>query len=198
MGGPAFVRTTLKNLETGKSLDKTWRAGEAYKEAQVDKLECQYSYEDGDDMVFLNMESFEEERVARSLVDKADYIAEEMEVVVCRWQGMTIDVQVPKTVVVKVAETEPGAKGNTAGGASRRQPSSRRAPRSTCPSSSTSARRSRSTRRKESTSAASARVSSGTSRTLAHATLRHRARGVPAVHVKGNLSRPGPLNVLLS
>jgi len=114
--GPAFVRTTLKNLETGKSLDKTWRAGESYIEAQVDKLECQYSYEDGDDMVFLNMESFEEERVARSLVDKADYIAEEMEVVVCRWQGKTIDVQVPKTVVVKVAETEPGAKGNTAGG----------------------------------------------------------------------------------
>merc|ERR1712194_214149 len=131
-----------KNLETGKSLDKTWRAGEAYKEAQVDKLECQYSYEDGDDMVFLNMESFEEERVARSLVDKADYTAEEREVAPRR------------------------------GGASRRQPSSRRAPRSTCPSSSTSARRSRSTRRKESTSAASARVSSGTSRTLAHATLR--------------------------
>merc|ERR1712194_304428 len=94
--GPAFVRTTLKNLETGKSLDKTWRAGEAYKEAQVDKLECQYSYEDGDDMVFLNMESFEEERVARSLVDKADYTAEEREVAPRR------------------------------GGASRRQPSSRR------------------------------------------------------------------------
>merc|ERR1712166_954027 len=105
-----------KNLETGKSLDKTWRAGEAYIEAQVDKLECQYSYDDGDDMVFLNMESFEEERVARSLIDKADYIAEEMEVVVCRWQGKTIDVQVPKTVIVKVAETEPGVKGNTAGG----------------------------------------------------------------------------------
>merc|ERR1712166_34404 len=60
-----------KNLETGKSLDKTWRAGEAYIEAQVDKLECQYSYDDGDDMVFLNMESFEEERVARSVIDKA-------------------------------------------------------------------------------------------------------------------------------
>ena len=63
--GPAFVRTTLKNLETGKSLDKTWRAGEAYIEAQVDKLECQYSYEDGDDMVFLNMESFEEVAVSK-------------------------------------------------------------------------------------------------------------------------------------
>jgi len=114
--GPAFVRTTLKNLETGKSLDKTWRAGEAFKEAQVDKLECQYSYDDGDDMVFLNMESFEEERVARTNVDKADYIAEEMGVVVCRWQGKTIDVQVPKTVTVKVSQTDPGAKGNTAQG----------------------------------------------------------------------------------
>ena len=82
----------------------------------MDKLECQYSYDDGDDMVFLNMESFEEERVARANVDKADYIAEEMGVVVCRWQGKTIDVQVPKTVTVKVANTDPGAKGNTAQG----------------------------------------------------------------------------------
>ena len=57
-----------------------------------------------------------QERVARSNVDKADYIAEEMGVVVCRWQGKTIDVQVPKTVTVKVANTDPGAKGNTAQG----------------------------------------------------------------------------------
>ena len=49
-------------------------------------------------------------------MDKADYIAEEMGVVVCRWQGKTIDVQVPKTVTVKVANTDPGAKGNTAQG----------------------------------------------------------------------------------
>eukprot|EP00320_Phaeocystis_rex_P015099 CAMPEP_0119069160 /NCGR_PEP_ID=MMETSP1178-20130426/11667_1 /TAXON_ID=33656 /ORGANISM="unid sp, Strain CCMP2000" /LENGTH=192 /DNA_ID=CAMNT_0007050897 /DNA_START=140 /DNA_END=718 /DNA_ORIENTATION=+ len=114
--GPAFVRTTLKNLETGKTLDKTWRAGESFKEAQVEKLDCQYSYDDGDDMVFLDMESFEEERVARANVDKADYIAEEMAVTVLRWKGKTIDVQVPKTVVVKVAQTEPGVKGNSAGG----------------------------------------------------------------------------------
>ena len=54
--------------------------------------------------------------MARANVDKADYIAEEMGVVVCRWQGKTIDVQVPKTVTVKVANTDPGAKGNTAQG----------------------------------------------------------------------------------
>lgn len=110
------MRSTLKNLETGKTLDRTWRAGENFVDAQVDKLDCQYSYDDGDDMVFMNMETYEEERVPRSLVDKADYIGEESQVTVCRWNGKTIDVQVPKSIITTIAETEPGAKGNSAGG----------------------------------------------------------------------------------
>ena len=114
--GPAFVRSTLKNLETGKTLDKTWRAGESFQEAMIEKQECQYSYDDGDDMVFMNMETYEEERVPRSNVDKADFIKEAADVSILRWQGKAIDVQIPKTVVLKVEQTEPGAKGNTAGG----------------------------------------------------------------------------------
>ena len=53
-------------------------------------------------MVFMNMETYEEERVPRSLVDKADYIGEESQVTVCRWNGKTIDVQVPKSIITTV------------------------------------------------------------------------------------------------
>merc|ERR1719498_1242543 len=104
--GPAFVRSTLKNLETGKTLDKTWKAGEKFNDAQVDKSKCQYSYEDGDDMVFMNMETYEEERVPRAQVDKADFIVPESGAVVLRWQGKPIDVQIEKSVILKVAETK--------------------------------------------------------------------------------------------
>ena len=55
--GPAFVRTKLKNIETRATLDKTWRAGESYPDADVDKQIMQYSYIDGDDHVFMNMAS---------------------------------------------------------------------------------------------------------------------------------------------
>lgn len=58
--GSAFVRSKLKNLETGSTLEKTWRAGEAFGDAQVDKEEMKYSYLDGEDMVFMSMETFEE------------------------------------------------------------------------------------------------------------------------------------------
>ena len=114
--GPAFVRSTLKNLETGKTLDKTWKAGEKFNDAQVDKSKCQYSYEDGDDMVFMNMETYEEEKIPKDSIDKADFIKEEMTLDVLKWRGKAIDVQVPKTVEAKIIETEPGAKGNSAGG----------------------------------------------------------------------------------
>ena len=83
---------------------------------QVDKLECQYSYDDGDDMVFMNMETYEEEKIPKDSIDKADFIKEEMTLDVLKWRGKAIDVQVPKTVEAKIIETEPGAKGNSAGG----------------------------------------------------------------------------------
>jgi len=69
--GSAFVRSKLKNLETGNTLEKTWKAGESFADAQVDKEEMQYSYMDGEDMVFMNMETYEEERIPKGDIDKA-------------------------------------------------------------------------------------------------------------------------------
>merc|ERR1719454_2786213 len=64
--GPAFVRSKLKNVQTGATLDKTWKAGETFPDAQVDKKVMQYTYIDGDEHVFMDMESFEEERITTS------------------------------------------------------------------------------------------------------------------------------------
>ena len=114
--GSAFVRSKLKNLVNGNTLEKTWKAGEAFPDAQVDKIDMQYSYDDDGDLVFMNMESFEEERVPRDSVAKADFIKEEMLLTILKWRGKAIDVQVPKSVDYVVAEAEPGAKGNSAGG----------------------------------------------------------------------------------
>ncbi|KAL1504914.1 hypothetical protein AB1Y20_008681 [Prymnesium parvum] len=114
--GSAFVRSKLKNLQTGNTLEKTWKAGEAFPDAQVDKEEMQFSYIDGDEYVFMNMETFEEERIKADDIDKKAYIKEEMMLTVLKWRGKAIDVQVPKTVTMKVIEAAPGAKGNTAQG----------------------------------------------------------------------------------
>jgi len=119
--GPAFVRSKLKNLETGAVLDKTWKAGESFPDAQVDKEEMQMSYIDGDDYVFMNLETYEEERIPTSdLGDKTNWIKDEQVLTVLKFKGKPIDVQVPGTMTLKVTEAEPGAKGNTAGGRTER------------------------------------------------------------------------------
>ena len=114
--GSAFVRSKLKNLVNGNTLEKTWKAGESFPDAQVDKVDMQYSYEDDGNMVFMNLETFEEERVPRDSITKADFIKDEMQLTIVKWRGSAIDVQVPKAVEFKVTEAEPGAKGNSAGG----------------------------------------------------------------------------------
>jgi len=114
--GPAFVRSKLKNLETGNVLDKTWKAGESFPDAQVDKIEMQFSYKDGDEFVFMDMESYEEERIPEAAIEKANFIKDEMLLNVVKFKGKAIDVQLPGVVTYKVTEAEPGSKGNTAGG----------------------------------------------------------------------------------
>ena len=114
--GSAFVRSKLKNLQNGNTLEKTWKAGESFPDAQVDKEPMTFSYIDGDDHVFMNMNTFEEERIKSADIDKRDFLKEEALIDVLYWKGQAIDVQVPKTVTLKVTEAAPGAKGNTAQG----------------------------------------------------------------------------------
>jgi len=109
--GPAFVRSKLKNIQTGATLEKTWKAGETFPDAQVDKREMMYSYVDGDDHVFMDMESFEEARIPSSSIDKSEFIKEEQQLNVLYYKDQPIDVQVPGTMTLRVTEAQPADAG---------------------------------------------------------------------------------------
>jgi elongation factor P len=105
--GPAFVRSKLKNIQTGATLEKTWKAGETFPDAQVEKRIMQFTYIDGDEHVFMNMESFEEERIPSANLDKKEFIKEEQQLTVLYYKGQPIDVQVPSTMSLRVTEASP-------------------------------------------------------------------------------------------
>ncbi|PSC73370.1 Elongation factor P [Micractinium conductrix] len=112
--GSAFVRSKLKNFITGNTVEKTWRAGEPVDLASVEKKETQFTYAEGDEYVFMDMQSYEETRITKD-EDWAKYLKEGMDVGVLLWNGKVISVEVPNTVELEVVETDPGVKGNTAG-----------------------------------------------------------------------------------
>ena len=115
--GSAFVRTKLKNAQTGNVVEKTFRAGETVPQANLDKRSMQYTYKDVDQFVFMDMETFEESRLTEEqLAEKAKYLKEEMEVNVLFWNETILDVELPTSVTLEVVETDPGVKGDTATG----------------------------------------------------------------------------------
>lgn len=115
--GSAFVRTKLKNAKTGNVVEKTFRAGETVPQAVLEKSTLQYTYKDGDDFVFMDMETYEEGRLnAATIGDRVKYLKEGMEATVITWNGQVIDVELPNSVVLEVIETDPGVKGDTATG----------------------------------------------------------------------------------
>lgn len=115
--GSAFVRTKLKNVQTGSVVERTFRAGETVPQATIEKRAMQHTYKDADQYVFMDMESFEEARLnPDQLGDRTKFIKEEMEVNVLFWNGNVIDVELPTSIVLEVIETDPGVKGDTATG----------------------------------------------------------------------------------
>lgn len=115
--GSAFVRTKLKNVQTGNTVEKTFRAGETVPQAMLEKKVMQHTYRDGEDLVFMDMETFEEVRMGEDQIgDGVKYLKEEMEVNVIRWNDQILEVELPNTVVLEVTQTDPGVKGDTATG----------------------------------------------------------------------------------
>lgn len=115
--GSAFVRTKLKNAQTGSVVEKTFRAGETVRQAILDKRNMQHTYKEGDQFVFMDMETYEEVRLNDVQIgDRVKYLLEEMEVNVLFWNDQVIDVELPNTVSLEVIETDPGVKGDTATG----------------------------------------------------------------------------------
>jgi elongation factor P len=115
--GSAFVRTTLKNVQTGKQLEKTFRAGESVPQATLEKLTMQHTYKEGDEFIFMDMETYEEGRLTTTQIgDRVKYLKEGMEVNVIRWGEQVLEVELPNSVVLEIVQTDPGVKGDTATG----------------------------------------------------------------------------------
>ncbi|HEY9814526.1 MAG TPA: elongation factor P [Candidatus Obscuribacterales bacterium] len=115
--GSAFVRTKLKNAQTGSVIEKTFRAGETVPQATIEKSVMQHTYKEGEQFVFMDMETYEESRLnADQIGDRVKYLKEGMEVSVVRWNEQIIEVELPNSIVLEVTETDPGVKGDTATG----------------------------------------------------------------------------------
>jgi elongation factor P len=115
--GSAFVRTKLKNVQTGNTIEKTFRAGETVPQANLEKRTMQYTYKDGEDFVFMDMQTYEESRMSSdNLGDRINFLKEEMEVNVIFWDEKVLEVELPTSVVLEITETDPGVKGDTATG----------------------------------------------------------------------------------
>ncbi|MEW6491740.1 MAG: elongation factor P [Cyanobacteriota bacterium] len=115
--GSAFVRTKLKNVQSGSVVERTFRAGETVPQATLEKRTMQHTYKDADQFVFMDMETYEESRLNESQIgDRVKYLSEGMEVNVISWGDQVMDVELPNSVVLEVSETDPGVKGDTAQG----------------------------------------------------------------------------------
>ncbi|HHV55467.1 MAG TPA: elongation factor P [Firmicutes bacterium] len=115
--GSAFVRTKLKNVKTGQVIERTFRAGERVNLAHVELRPMQYLYQSGDEFVFMDTKSFEQISLPREkLGDAPKYLKENMEIGLQMYQGEAIGVELPTFVELKVVQTEPGVRGDTAAG----------------------------------------------------------------------------------
>ncbi|GAB2544370.1 elongation factor P [Brachybacterium huguangmaarense] len=115
--GPAFVRTKLKNVMSGKTVDKTFNAGLKVDTATVDKRDMQYSYLDGDQYVFMDTSTWEQTNVSADVVGSAaDYLLEGQDVVVAFHDGTVLFVELPASVVLEITFTEPGLQGDRSSG----------------------------------------------------------------------------------
>ena len=118
--GAAFVRSKLKNLRTGAVQEKTFRAGEKVAKAQIDNKKMQYLYDDGDNYVFMDMQSYEQiEMPKQQVAEEMLYVLENTELTVIMYGNEVLGVDLPNTVTLEVAETEPNIKGDTSSGGSK-------------------------------------------------------------------------------
>jgi elongation factor P len=112
--GGAFVRTKLKNIDSGSVVDKTFRAGEKFARVITETKNVQYLYDSGDEVVFMDEQSYEQISLPRETVSEAlDYIEPSSTVQLLTVDGRPSGVQMPASVELTVSETEPGVRGDT-------------------------------------------------------------------------------------
>ncbi|WP_134768366.1 elongation factor P [Nocardioides sp. 1609] len=115
--GPAFVRTKLKNVESNKTVDKTFNAGTKVETATVDRRTMQYLYNDGSSYVFMDISSYEQLEIDPAIVGgSANFLLENQEAVVATNEGRVLFIELPASVELVVTFTEPGLAGDSATG----------------------------------------------------------------------------------
>ena len=115
--GAAFVRTKLKNVETGNVMEKTFRAGEKLPRAVLDKRDMQYLYKTEDEFVFMDNESFEQVSLTKDQIGEGvKYLKESMMISILKHGNRIIGIDLPNFVELEVVDTPPGERGNTAVG----------------------------------------------------------------------------------
>ena len=118
--GPAFVRTKIKNLRNGKVIDKTFRAGEKVGEPDIEERRMQFLYFDGDQLVFMDTQSYDQLPFSAEQVgDARKFLIENLDVSVLFWNGRPINIDLPPFIEAAITECDPGLKGDTAQGATK-------------------------------------------------------------------------------
>jgi len=113
--GGAFVRTKVKNLKTGRNLDRRFRSGEKVEEADIEDRKMQYLYKDGESFVFMDTDSYDQMPFSsEQLGDDRKFLKENLDVSVLFWNGKPINIELPNFIQASIAECEPGEKGDTA------------------------------------------------------------------------------------
>ena len=118
--GPAFVRTKLKHVISGKIIDKTFNAGTKVETANVDRRDMQYLYHDGTDYVFMDAKDYDQVNISAELVgDAANYMLENQDLQISFHEGTPLSVELPPSVELTITHTEPGLQGDRSTGGSK-------------------------------------------------------------------------------
>lgn len=113
--GNAVIQVEMKDVRTGNKTQNRWRTQETVERARLDESEVQYLYEEGDNLMFMDVESFEQHAVPKDVAgDSAIYLQESMVCTMTTYEGKPLSVELPQTVIMEVTETEPVVKGQTA------------------------------------------------------------------------------------
>jgi elongation factor P len=118
--GNATIRTKLRNLRSGSTVDKTFQSGDRVQDIRLDHSTVQYMYGDGNLYYFLDTESFEQPALSAELLgDAVNYLTEGTTLELSSYEGKPLDIEIPLTVDLKVVSSAPGVKGDTATGATK-------------------------------------------------------------------------------
>ncbi|MBM3805178.1 MAG: elongation factor P [Actinobacteria bacterium] len=116
--GGAFVRTKLRSLRTGNILERTFNAGVRVEQAILERSDMQFLYREGDDFVFMDVDTYEQINLApRTLGEAADYLVEGAKAMIAQYDGEVVSVEIPVTVELNISITEPGIQGDRVSGA---------------------------------------------------------------------------------